>query len=96
MYAEAGLNPLLGFPPDGEWTVDYKNRVRLRGGIARVGSDPKIDALARTYNARWIYLDETTYPRSPHNLNLDALRANPRITEVYRRGMVHVFQIDLP
>ena len=92
MYPYAGLNPLFGFPTPASLS-DQPKRAFLRDNIAAVGRDQSVDTAARAFRARWIYLDEHTFPDSPHVLNLEALRSNPNIVEVFDHRTVHIFAI---
>jgi Bacterial Ig domain len=94
MYPHARLNPLFGFPVSRSQS-DQSQRQFLRNNIASAGRDPSVDAAARGLQARWIYLDELTYPGTEHILDLDALRRNPRISEVFHVGTVHIFKITI-
>jgi hypothetical protein len=106
MYPYARLNPLVGLPisraarseVSDQLLSDQRQRGFLRRHIASVRGDPSVDALARTFRARWIYLDERTYPARKHVLDLDAIRRNPNLVEVFRHRTVHVFKIrfDFP
>jgi hypothetical protein len=101
MYAEAGLNPLFGLALFDYPVRDYDHRQVLKLHIAQVGINPNVDELARSYHARWIYVDDQAIARAAKRLvlkstmlNVEALRRNPRIHEVFRRGTIHVFKID--
>jgi hypothetical protein len=105
MYPYAGVNPLFGFPAtmigastsslSDQALLDERQRVFLLNNIALVGRDPSVDALARALHARWIYFDERTYPHREHTLDLDAIRRNPNLVEVFNHRTVHVFKITL-
>ena len=62
--------------------------------FAWIGADPRVAELARKYNARWIFFDERDYLLTQHALDLDALRRNERLSEVFQRGPVHLFRIN--
>jgi hypothetical protein len=63
--------------------------------VARVGEDPRVGDLVRKYNAKWIFFDERDYLLTQHSLKLAALRLNRNLTEVFHRGAVHIFSINL-
>jgi hypothetical protein len=104
MYAEANVRPLFAARAgDGNialalalLTPDVKARNDLFAHADLLGSNPRIDALARHYHARWIYYGTATIFPFAHMLRLTALRQNPHLHEVFRRDGVHVFQIDIP
>jgi hypothetical protein len=104
MYAEANVRPLFAVRAgDGNialalalLTPDLKARNELIARAALLGSSARIDTLARRYHARWIYYGAGTIFPFHHTLQLTALRRNPHLDEVFRRGGIHVFQIDIP
>jgi Bacterial Ig domain len=93
MYPYARLNPLFGFPTSASRS-DQSQRIFLRNNIASVGRDPSVDDAARKFRARWIYLDTRTFPNTRHSLNLDAIKSNPNLVEVFRHRTVHVFKVE--
>jgi hypothetical protein len=100
MYPLEDVKPLIGWGPitlssfrEKYATRDWDNRQRVLENIARIGEDQHVTELARKYNARWIFFDDRLYPLADHVLQLESLRQNPRISEVFRRGPVHVFSI---
>jgi hypothetical protein len=101
MYPQEDVKPLMGWGPaslasfrEKYATEDWTDRVDLLKNTARIGNDPQIAELARRYNARWIFFDERDYLLTEHALELDALRENGSLTEVFHRGPVHIFSID--
>jgi hypothetical protein len=104
MYPEANVRPLIAIGGRGDQnlsqvlallTPDLKAREDLLEHVNLLGSSTRIDALARRYHARWIYYGEANfYPF--RTLHLTALRRNPHLREVFQRGGVHVFQINIP
>jgi hypothetical protein len=54
---------------------------------------PLAPACRLSYNARWIFLDERGFLLTKHVLQLDMLRRNGGVSEVFHRGPVHVFSI---
>jgi uncharacterized membrane protein len=101
MYPLDDVRPLIGWGPvtlasfrEKYATGDWENRQRVVKNIARIGEDRRVTDLVRRYNAKWIFLDERDYLLTQHALELDALRENGRLTEVFDRGPVHIFSID--
>ena len=98
MYPLEGVRPLMGISPIALTSFREKyatsGRVELLDNVARIGEDPRVAELARKYNAGWIFFDERYYPLTRHALDRDALRQNEHISEVFRRGPVHVYRIN--
>ncbi len=100
MYAQQRLNPLLGVvPADVELgrtrgPRDWRDRSYLLHHVHLLGADARADQLTRRYHARWIYFDEKTFFVHRHVLNLDALRHNSHLNEVFHRNTVHVLAIN--
>jgi hypothetical protein len=100
MYTQHGVKPLLGLrlvgsSPSQSASQDWDDRNYLVRHIEQVGENPRVDQLARKNRSRWIYFDERTFPLERHDLKIDAIRGNPRISEVFHRNAVHVFRIDI-
>jgi hypothetical protein len=100
MYPLDDVKPLIGWGPitlesfrEKYATRDWDDRQRVLNSIARVGEDRRVTDLARRYNAKWIFLDERESLLTKHVLQLETLRRNGRISEVFHRGPVHVFSI---
>jgi hypothetical protein len=97
MYAFERVEPLHGIAlADPGVDPTWSERNALSGSVAQLGSSDEIDALARKYRARAVYFDEKTYADSVHNWTLEMLRATPALDEVFHRGTVTVFAIDVP
>jgi hypothetical protein len=101
MYPLDDVKPLIGWGPitltsfrEKYANRDWANRQRVLENIARIGEDRHVNELVRGYNAKWIFFDERNSLLTHHVLQLEALRQNPRISEVFRRGPVHVFSIQ--
>jgi hypothetical protein len=101
MYLLDDVKPLIGWGPltlasfrEKYANRDWENRQRVLANIARIGEDRHVNELVRGYNAKWIFFDERHSLLTHHVLQLDALRQNPWISEVFRRGPVHVFGIN--
>jgi hypothetical protein len=101
MYPLEDVRPLMGWGPlsltsfrEKYATRDWDDRVDLLNNAARIGNNPRVDELARRYNARWILFDERDYLLTKHALQLESLRRNGNISEVFQRGPVHVFRIN--
>jgi hypothetical protein len=102
MYPLEDVRPLMGWGPisltsfrEKYATSDWDDRVDLLDGVARIGADPRVSELARKYNARWIFFDERDYLLTRHALDLDSLRQNASLTEVFHRNSVHIFRVNL-
>jgi hypothetical protein len=96
MYAQEGVKPLLGLEPkrkDRNTQVDWRDRMYLLQNIEQLGGDRVLDRLVDKYRARWIYLNERSFPGSKRVVSLDAIRRNRHVVEVFRRHSVHVFQL---
>jgi hypothetical protein len=100
MYPLNDVKPLIGWGPitlasfrEKYATRDWDDRQRVLENIARIGEDRHVTDLVRRYHARWIFFDERLFLLADHVLKLGSLRQNPRISEVFRRGPVHVFSI---
>jgi hypothetical protein len=100
MYPLDDVKPLIGWGPvtlasfrEKYATRDWDNRQRVLKNIAHIGEDQHVTDLARRYNARWIFLDHRLFLLTNHVLQLQSLRQNPRISEVFRRGPIHVFSV---
>jgi hypothetical protein len=100
MYPLNDVKPLIGWGPltlasfrEKYATRDWGDRQRVLENIARTGEDRHVTDLVRRYNARWIFFDERLFLLADHVLQLESLRQNPRISEAFRRGPVHVFSI---
>jgi uncharacterized protein DUF6541 len=105
MYAEAGVAPLFGVRAgDGNIidvlrheTRDLLQRNYLARHVDEVGRNPTVDDSVRRFRARWVYFGESTFrPHFTRWLRLPELRRNPRLREVYDRGGIHVFRVDVP
>lgn len=99
MYAQRGVKPLMAWDPPISFAsestaMDWRNRRYLIQHVHELGNDPSVEPLVRRYRARWIYVDDRTFPTGRHELKVDELRSNPHISEVFRRSTVHVFRID--
>jgi hypothetical protein len=103
MYAKANVRPLFAVGAgDGNiglalslLTADSKARQDLLAHVNLLGTSARVDALARRYRTRWIYFGEASfYPF--RILRLPVLRRNPHLQEVFQRGGIHVFKIDIP
>jgi hypothetical protein len=101
MFPLDDVKPLIGWGPitltsfrEKYATRDWDNRQRVLDNIARFGEDRYVTDLVRRYNARWIFYDDRPYLLADHVLKLESLRQNPRISEVFSRGPVHVFSIQ--
>jgi hypothetical protein len=100
MYPLDDVKPLIGWGPitlasfrEKYATRDWQDRNHLLNNIARIGQDRHVSDLARRYNAKWIFLDERGSLLTKHVLQLETLRRNRRISEVFHRGPAHVFSI---
>jgi hypothetical protein len=101
MYAQRGVKPLLALAPefssdDQSARRDWENRRDLVRQIDEPDLTPRLERLIRDYHARWIYFDSRTYPLGTHDLDLDALRNSPHISEVFHRDTVYIFEIKPP
>jgi hypothetical protein len=63
--------------------------------LASLGRDPRVDALARRYRTRWIFLDAHASPFFKPVMNRAALLRNPRVTVAFHDGRTWVLRVDL-
>jgi Family of unknown function (DUF6541) len=93
MYPLAGLNPVFSVLPG--TTRSWYERLYLRDHIGQLGDDARADALVRRFRVRFVYYTERSMPMiGRHVFTLSGLRSAPHLTEVYKRGGVHVFAVD--
>jgi hypothetical protein len=99
MYAKGHVKPLLGFDiptssADHAARRDWEDRHYVVRHVHELGDNERVDRLVREYRARWVYFDDRRFPVTRRELKTDSLRGNPRFSEVFRQGAVHVFRIN--
>lgn len=87
--------PVFGPKPLYGWAhyPDWSERLDLLDGAARIPSDPGLTRLAEDWDVRYVLVGERTFDSVHRNLDLEALTAAPGVTEVFRSGAAHVFQV---
>ena len=97
MYPLQQVAPLVGpYLPGAPVPSDLADRLYLAGHLQLLGSDPRVDRLARRYQTRWVYYETKSLPLGKRVMNLEALQRNPSLTPVFHDGRTWVFRIDLP
>jgi hypothetical protein len=103
MYAQRRLRPLFGFAqstntgfalPNRAAQRDLRDRMFLLKHLRLLDRSRRVQQLARRYRVRWVYFDERTITVFRNTLDLAGLLANPHLRPVFRRGPVHVFELE--